>query len=103
MLQSLNQRPNQNMNMTGIQNKMGGMGGGMIPGQTGGPMGHMGPMQGMQGGPMQGQMGQMNQGNIPQQMNQMGPGPMNQIVQGQMGPGQMQPNIQVKMIKRQKC
>ncbi|XP_046466928.1 mediator of RNA polymerase II transcription subunit 15 [Neodiprion pinetum] len=95
LLQSLNQRPGQAMSMTGMQNKMAGMG--MIPGQAGGPMGHMGPMQGMQGGPMQAQMNQINQGNMPQQMNQMGPGQMNQIVQSQMGPGQMQPNIQGQM------
>lgn len=61
----------------------------MMSGQAG-PMGHMGPMQGMQPGPMMSQMSQMAQGNMPQ-MGQMGPGQM-----GQMGPG-MQQNMQNPM------
>ncbi|KAG5343857.1 MED15 polymerase, partial [Acromyrmex charruanus] len=90
LLQSLNQRPAQPINMPGIQNKMPGMG--MMPSQTGGPMNHMGPIQSMQNNPMLTQMNQMGQGNIPPQMNQMVPGQM-----GQLGAGQMQQNIQSQM------
>ncbi|XP_043275644.1 mediator of RNA polymerase II transcription subunit 15-like [Venturia canescens] len=89
LLQSLNQRPNSNMNMQGMQNKISGIG--MMPGQAAGPMGHMGPMQ---GAPMMQQMNQMNQGNMPQQMNQMGPGPMGPMGPGPIPPGQMQQNMQ---------
>ncbi|XP_012284467.1 mediator of RNA polymerase II transcription subunit 15 [Orussus abietinus] len=92
LLQSLNQRPGQAMNMQGMQNKMPGMG--MMQTQTGGPMGHMGPMQGMQGGPMLTQITQMSQNSMPQQMNQMGPGQLSQMGPGQMGTGQMQQNMQ---------
>jgi len=87
VLQSLNQRPAQPINMPGIQNKMPGMG--MMPSQTG-SMNHMGPIQSMQNNPMLTQMNQMGQGNIPPQMNQMVPGQM-----GQLGAGQMQQNMQV--------
>ncbi|EZA59794.1 hypothetical protein DMN91_008406 [Ooceraea biroi] len=90
LLQSLNQRPGQPMNMPGMQNKMPGMN--MMPAQAGGPMGHMGPIQTMQNNPMLTQMNQMGQGNIPQQMNQMVPGQM-----GQLAAGQMQPNMQSQM------
>ncbi|XP_011167767.1 mediator of RNA polymerase II transcription subunit 15 isoform X2 [Solenopsis invicta] len=90
LLQSLNQRPGQQMNMPGMQNKMPGMG--MMPSQTGGPMNHMGPIQTMQNNPMLTQMNQMGQGNIPPQMNQMVPGQM-----GQLGAGQMQQNMQSQM------
>ncbi|KAG5338611.1 MED15 polymerase, partial [Acromyrmex heyeri] len=90
LLQSLNQRPAQPINMPGIQNKMPGMG--MMPSQTGGPMNHMGPIQSMQNNPMLTQMNQMGQGNIPPQMNQMVPGQM-----GQLGAGQMQQNMQSQM------
>ncbi|EGI67983.1 PREDICTED: mediator of RNA polymerase II transcription subunit 15-like [Acromyrmex echinatior] len=90
LLQSLNQRPAQPINMPGIQNKMPGMG--MMPSQTGGPMNHMGPIQNMQNNPMLTQMNQMGQGNIPPQMNQMVPGQM-----GQLGAGQMQQNMQSQM------
>ncbi|XP_029164900.1 mediator of RNA polymerase II transcription subunit 15-like isoform X2 [Nylanderia fulva] len=89
LLQSLNQRPGQPMNMPGMQNKMPGMG--MMPSQTGGPMNHMGPIQTMQNNPMLTQMNQMGQGNIPQ-MNQMVPGQM-----GQLSAGQMQQNMQSQM------
>lgn len=89
VLQSLNQRPGQPMNMPGMQNKMAGMG--MMPSQTGGPMNHMGQIQTMQNNPMLTQMNhtQMGQGNIPQ-MNQMVPGQM-----AQLSAGQMQQNMQV--------
>jgi len=87
VLQSLNQRPGQPMNMPGMQNKMPGIN--MIPTQ-GGPMSHMGPIQSMQNNPMLTQINQMGQGNIPQQMNQMVPGQM-----GQLAAGQMQQNMQV--------
>ncbi|KYN43253.1 Mediator of RNA polymerase II transcription subunit 15 [Trachymyrmex septentrionalis] len=90
LLQSLNQRPAQPINMPGIQNKMPGMG--MMPSQTGGPMNHLGPIQSMQNNPMLTQMNQMGQGNIPPQMNQMVPGQM-----GQLGAGQMQQNMQSQM------
>ncbi|XP_070159334.1 mediator of RNA polymerase II transcription subunit 15-like [Polyergus mexicanus] len=90
LLQSLNQRPGQPMNMPGMQNKMPGMG--MMPSQTGGPMSHMGPIQTMQNNPMLTQMNQMGQGNIPQQMNQIVPGQM-----GQLSAGQMQQNMQSQM------
>ncbi|XP_012064340.1 PREDICTED: mediator of RNA polymerase II transcription subunit 15 [Atta cephalotes] len=90
LLQSLNQRPAQPLNMPGIQNKMPGMG--MMPSQTGGSMNHMGPIQSMQNNPMLTQMNQMGQGNIPPQMNQMVPGQM-----GQLGAGQMQQNMQSQM------
>ncbi|XP_011874018.1 PREDICTED: mediator of RNA polymerase II transcription subunit 15 [Vollenhovia emeryi] len=90
LLQSLNQRPGQPMNMPGMQNKMPGMG--MMPSQTGGPMNHMGPIQTMQNNPMLTQMNQMGPGNIPPQMNQMVPGQM-----GQLGVGQMQQNMQSQM------
>ncbi|KMQ93780.1 mediator of rna polymerase ii transcription subunit 15 [Lasius niger] len=90
LLQSLNQRPGQPMNMPGMQNKMPGMG--MMPSQTGGPMSHMGPIQTMQNNPMLTQMNQMGQGNIPQ-MNQMVPGQM-----GQLSAGQMQQNMQAKSV-----
>ncbi|XP_071630221.1 mediator of RNA polymerase II transcription subunit 15-like isoform X1 [Temnothorax longispinosus] len=90
LLQSLNQRPGQPMNMPGMQNKMPGMG--MMPSQTGGPMNHMGPIQTMQNNPMLTQMNQMGQGNIPPQMNQMVPGQM-----GQLSAGQMQQNMQSQM------
>ncbi|KAG5321360.1 MED15 polymerase, partial [Pseudoatta argentina] len=90
LLQSLNQRPAQPINMPGIQNKMPGMG--MMPSQTGGAMNHMGPIQSMQNNPMLTQMNQMGQGNIPPQMNQMVPGQM-----GQLGAGQMQQNMQSQM------
>lgn len=90
VLQSLNQRPGQPMNMPGMQNKMPGMG--MMPAQTGGPMSHMGPIQTMQNNPMLTQMNQMGQGNIPQQMNQMVPGQMSQLATGQM-----QQNMQVRI------
>lgn len=89
VLQSLNQRPGQPMNMPGMQNKMPGMG--MMPGQTGGgPMNHMTPMQSMQSNQMLNQMNQMNQGTMPQQMNQMVPNQM-----AQLNTGQMQSNLQV--------
>lgn len=88
VLQSLNQRPGQPMNMPGMQNKMPGMG--MMSSQTGGPMSHMGPIQTMQNNPMLTQMNQMGQGNIPQQMNQIVSGQM-----GQLSAGQMQQNMQV--------
>jgi len=55
VLQSLNQRPGQPMNMPGMQNN-----------------------------PMLTQMNQMGQGNIPPQMNQMVPGQMGQLSAGQM-------------------
>ncbi|XP_050464914.1 mediator of RNA polymerase II transcription subunit 15-like [Cataglyphis hispanica] len=90
LLQSLNQRPGQPMNMPGMQNKMPGMG--MMPSQTGGPMNHMGPIQTMQNNPMLTQMNQMGQGNIPQQMNQIVPGQM-----GQLSAGQIQQNMQSQM------
>ncbi|XP_012531932.1 mediator of RNA polymerase II transcription subunit 15 [Monomorium pharaonis] len=90
LLQSLNQRPGQPMNMPGMQNKMPGMG--MMPTQTGGPMNHMGSIQTIQNNPMLTQMNQMGQGNIPPQMNQMVPGQM-----GQLGAGQMQQNMQSQM------
>lgn len=92
VLQSLNQRPNPNMNMQGMQNKISGIG--MMPGQAAGPMGHMGPMQ---GAPMMQQMNPMNQGNMAQQMNQIGPGPMGPMGPGQIPPGQMQQNMQVRV------
>lgn len=91
VLQSLNQRPGQPMNIPGMQNKMPGMG--MMPSQTGGPINHMGPIQTMQNNPMLTQMNQMGQGNIPPQMNQMVPGQM-----GQLSAGQMQQNMQVCSI-----
>lgn len=91
VLQSLNQRPGQPMNMPGMQNKMQGMG--MMSSQTAGPMSHMGPIQTMQNNPMLTQMNQMGQGNISQQMNQMVSGQM-----GQLSAGQMQQNMQVYAI-----
>ncbi|KAL0130781.1 hypothetical protein PUN28_002416 [Cardiocondyla obscurior] len=90
ILQSLNQRPGQPINMPGMQTKMPGIG--MVPSQTGGPMNHMGPIQTMQNNPMLTQMNQIGQGNIPPQMNQMVPGQMNQL-----GTGQMQQNMQSQM------
>ncbi|KAL0130780.1 hypothetical protein PUN28_002416 [Cardiocondyla obscurior] len=90
LLQSLNQRPGQPINMPGMQTKMPGIG--MVPSQTGGPMNHMGPIQTMQNNPMLTQMNQIGQGNIPPQMNQMVPGQMNQL-----GTGQMQQNMQSQM------
>ncbi|XP_032679689.1 mediator of RNA polymerase II transcription subunit 15 isoform X1 [Odontomachus brunneus] len=90
VLQTLNQRPGQPMNMPGMQNKMPGMN--MMPAQTGGPMSHMGPIQTMQNNPMLTQMNQMGQGNMPQQMNQIVPGQMNQLATGQM-----QQNMQSQM------
>ncbi|XP_066597395.1 mediator of RNA polymerase II transcription subunit 15-like isoform X2 [Prorops nasuta] len=90
LLQSLNQRPTQPMNI-GLQNKMPGMG--ILPGQNTGQMGHMGAMQSMQNGQMLTQMNQMVQGNV-QQMNQMNqiPGQINQ-----MNTGQMQQNMSAQM------
>lgn len=90
VLQSLNQRPGQPINMPGMQNKMQGMG--MMPAQTGGPMNHMNQIQTMQNNSMLTQINQIGPGNIPQ---------MNQMVQGQMGQlasGQMQQNMQVPFI-----
>ncbi|XP_011497418.1 PREDICTED: mediator of RNA polymerase II transcription subunit 15 isoform X2 [Ceratosolen solmsi marchali] len=94
LLQSLNQRPGQPMNMPGMHNKMSGMS--MMSGQPGCPpmaVNQMGQMQNMQGNPMLAQINQMNQASIGQQMGaqpgqpqQMGGAPMNvsQIGQNQM-------------------
>ncbi|CAL7946877.1 unnamed protein product [Xylocopa violacea] len=90
LLQSLNQRPGQPMTMQGMQNKMPGMG--MMPGQTNGPINHMGPIQTMQTNPMLTQMNSMGQANMPQQMTQMVPNQMAQITTGQM-----QQNMQTQM------
>ncbi|KAH0954111.1 hypothetical protein HN011_011162 [Eciton burchellii] len=89
LLQSLNQRPGQPMNMPGMQNKMPGMN---MMSTQGGPMSHMGPIQTMQNNSMLTQINQMGQGNIPQQMNQMVPGQMSQLAAGQM-----QQNMQSQM------
>lgn len=98
LLQSLN-RPGPGMNIQNMQNKMQGIG--MMPGQQGGPINHMGQMQNMQGGGMINQMNQIPQQQI-NQMGQMLPGQMqqnipnqmqNQVVQGQMQ-GQLQNQMQ---------
>ena len=74
--------------MTGMQNKMPGLG--MMPGQAGGALSHLGQMQGMQNNAILTQINQIGQGNMPQQLVQIGPGQM-----GQMGGGQPQQNMQV--------
>ncbi|XP_051168893.1 mediator of RNA polymerase II transcription subunit 15 [Leptopilina boulardi] len=91
LLQSLNQRPGQGVNMPGMQNKMPGMG--IMPGQATGAVGHIGQMQGMQNSSILTQINQIGQGNMPQQMVQIGPGQMGQMGT-QMGGGQSQQNIQ---------
>ncbi|XP_058794310.1 mediator of RNA polymerase II transcription subunit 15-like isoform X2 [Phymastichus coffea] len=95
VLQNLNQRPAQPINMPGMQNKMPNMG--MMHNQQGcPPMGvnQMNQMQSMPGNPMMTQINQINQGNLGQPMGpqlmqsqQIG-GP--QINVSQMGPNQMQ-------------
>ena len=92
MLQTLNQRPTQPMNIQqAIQNKMPAMN--MLQGQQMG-MNQMNQMQNMQGSPMMSQMNQMNQGNISQQMATQ-PGQHQQIGGPQIGPNQMQQAMQV--------
>ena len=85
--------------MGGMQNKMAGMG--MISGQTGGAVGHMGQMQGMQNSAILTQINQISQGNMPQQMVQIGPGQMGQMA-SQMGGVQSQQNMQVCILYEKK-
>lgn len=87
LLQTLNQRPGQQMAIPGLQSKMSGMN--MMSVST---MSHINAIQGMQSGAILTQMSQMGQGNMPQQMNQMMPNQMNQIASGQM-----QQNMQNQM------
>ncbi|XP_033216804.1 mediator of RNA polymerase II transcription subunit 15 [Belonocnema kinseyi] len=91
LLQSLNQRPVQGVNMASIQNKMPGMG--MMSGQAGGSVGHMAQMQGMQNNAILTQINQIGQGNMPQQLVQIGPGQMSQMG-NQMAGGQQPQNMQ---------